>query len=59
MEISSTGQNGEIKSSKGVIFYNSIDYNKNINNEEYYDPEIKNPETCIPFAMRTNIPQQY
>ena len=59
MEILDRGQYGKIKSSKNVIFDNSIDYNKNIHNEEPYYREFKNAETYIPYAMRTDVPLQY
>ena len=50
---------GKIKSSKDVIFDNSINNDKNIDNEAPYDREFKNPETYIPYAMRMDVPHQY
>ena len=37
----------------------SMDYKIQIDNEEPYDREFKNPQTYIPYAMRTDVLQQY
>lgn len=59
MEILDGGGYGRIKSSKDVIFDNSIDYETRITNEEPYDREFINPDTYIPYAMRNNVPEIY
>lgn len=59
MEILDGGNYGKIKSSKDVIFDNSIDYAKKVENEDPYDREFKNPETYIPYAMRMNVPENF
>ena len=59
MEILENNNYGKIKSSKDVIFDNSINNDKYKDNEAPYDREFKNPETYIPYAMRMNVPQQY
>ena len=59
MEILENGQYGKIKSSKDVIFDNSINNDKYIDDEAPYDREFKNPDTYIPYAMRNNVPIQY
>ena len=59
METLENNQYGKLKSSKDVIFDNSIDYSTQINDEEPYDREFENPDTCIPYAMRMNVPHQF
>jgi Reverse transcriptase (RNA-dependent DNA polymerase) len=59
MEILENGNYGKIKSSKDVIFDNSIEYNKNTEDEEPYEREFMNPDTYIPFAMRMDVPEKY
>ena len=59
MEILENGIYGKIKSSKDVIFDNSIEYITQIENEEPYEREFKDPDTYVPFAMRNNVPDKY
>ena len=59
METLPNNQYGKLKSSKDVIFDNSIDYSTQIDDEEPYEREFKNPETYIPYAMRMNVPHQF
>ena len=59
METLANNQYGKLKSSKDVIFDNSIDYSTQIDDEEPYEREFKNPETYIPYAMRMNVPHQF
>lgn len=50
---------GKLKSSKDVIFDNSIDYTTKTDNEEPYDREFNDPDSYIPFAMRMDVPEKY
>ena len=59
MEILDNGSYGKIKSSKDVIFDNSIDYTRRVKDEEPYEREFMNPDTYIPFAMRMDVPEKY
>ena len=59
MEILDNNVYGKLKSSKDVIFDNSIDYNSKIEDEEPYEREFMNPDTYIPFAMRMDVPEKY
>ena len=59
MEILDNGSYGKIKSSKDVIFDNSIDYTRRVEDEEPYEREFMNPDTYIPFAMRMDVPEKY
>ena len=59
MEILDNNNYGKIKSSKDVIFDNSINNDQYKDNEAPYDREFKNPDTYIPYAMRMNVPHQY
>ena len=59
MEITSEGTYGKVKSSKDVIFDNSIEYAKSELNEEPFDREFESPDTYIPFAMRMKVPEKF
>ena len=59
MEMNDDGTYGKVKSSKDVIFDNSIEYNTHTENEEPYDREFNNPESYIPYAMRMNVPDKF
>jgi Reverse transcriptase (RNA-dependent DNA polymerase) len=59
MEINDNGTYGKVKSSKDVIFDNSIEYSRHKEDEEPYDREFNNPDSYIPYAMRMNVPDKF